>query len=597
MKTNHYGSLLPGIGVALAAAVSAAAATAVAAAPVPGTFEWQTVVNNHDLMLPSQKKFNSYNQPSVNVNGLVVFRARSKGGDGGGGGTGGGGAGNGGAGNGGAGNGGAGGGDGAGEANQPVHGIYTRDMSVAGSPIIRILDRKTEVPQPNNLGTKFVETPSFPRIDMGSDTIATRGDHQPVWKYGKESDETRAGTTGIYTNLFGSLITGASKLGAVPGFEFFAVPGVDPSTMFDVFPGAPAVTGGNTIVFKGNYTEGGIAKTGVFYRVLTNAVAGGYLPVQLIANSDTEIPGLPSGIRKKFGSFDSTSPPSAAAGKAVFVGLDNEANPSYGGIYQAPLSQPPEQLTLLIGLGTRVPGLTGPSFSRLGEGLSYDGHFAAFWGAWGNSTKTVRLYCPTEGNKDRIAYCKSSDSGSTFDQATGNWYQEKPVPINQGIFVYDSQTGQIWMVARTNRDFDDFIYWNFSGRTPGTGGGGEDEDDGEPARWRSAAFVAVSGSSVAFKARTGNIDRLTHVYVNPVDGIYLQRNGTSQLETVLDTTMPGRTLDTDEAPAGIQITELGLERDGFRGTNLVINARMGVEGGTEEDGWAGIYLTEVLPNN
>lgn len=249
-----------------------------------------------------------------------------------------------------------------------------------------------------------------------------------------------------------------------------------------------------------------------------------------------------------------------------------------------------------------MPGLTGPGFSRLGEGLSYDGRFVAFWGAWGNSTKTVRLYCPTEGNKDRIAYCKSSDSGSTFDPAIGNWYQEKPVPINQGIFVYDSQTGQIWMVARTNRDkvpFDDFIYWNFSGRTPGTGGGGEDEDDGEPARWRSAAFVAVSGSSVAFKARTGNIDRTSHVYVNPVDGIYLQRNGTSPLETVLDTTMDGTVLDdtaVDSNGDSLPITELGLERDGFRGNKLVINARMGVEEGEEEDGWAGIYLTEV-PNH
>ena len=223
---------------------------------------------------------------------------------------------------------GAGGGGGAGEANQPVHGIYTRDMSVAGSLIVRILDRKTEVPQPNNLGTKFVETPSFPRIDMGSDTIATRGNHQPVYKYipdggDRPGPEPRASTP----TSSGDLITGASKLGAVPSFEFFSVPGVDPPTMFDVFPGAPAVTGGNTIVFKGNYTEGGIAKTGVFYRVLTNADAGGSLPVQLIANSDTEIPGLPPGIRKKFGSFDSTSPPSAAAGKAVFRRTGQRSQP------------------------------------------------------------------------------------------------------------------------------------------------------------------------------------------------------------------------------------------------------------------------------
>ena len=38
--------------------------------------------------------------------------------------------------------------------------------------------------------------------------------------------------------------------------------------MFDVFPGAPAVTGETTIVFKGNFTVGDVGKTGVFYRDL-----------------------------------------------------------------------------------------------------------------------------------------------------------------------------------------------------------------------------------------------------------------------------------------------------------------------------------------
>ena len=41
------------------------------------------------------------------------------------------------------------------------------------------------------------------------------------------------------------------------------------------------------------------------------------------------------------------------------------------------------------------------------------------------------------------------------------------------------------------------------------------------------------------------------------------------------------------------ITELGLERDGFRGSKLVINARMGGEEGAEGESWAGIYLTGV----
>ncbi len=68
----------------------------------------------------------------------------------------------------------------------------------------------------------------------------------------------------------GPLITGASNLGAVPGFEIFAVPGTN-GIKFDVFPGAPAVTvhaAGSAvsrtpmIVFKGNYTRTGSARPG-----------------------------------------------------------------------------------------------------------------------------------------------------------------------------------------------------------------------------------------------------------------------------------------------------------------------------------------------
>ena len=105
-------------------------------------FVWETVVNNNDsmpLQVPGEpKNFNSYNQPSVNMNGLVVIRARSRGGEGGGG------------------EGGEGGG-----GHRPTHGIYTRNMAVDNSPIISILDRTSLVPQPNNLPlATFVETPS-----------------------------------------------------------------------------------------------------------------------------------------------------------------------------------------------------------------------------------------------------------------------------------------------------------------------------------------------------------------------------------------------------------------------------------------------------
>ncbi len=597
MKTRYLQSLCLAVGVATMAATAAAA-------PKPkSTFDWATVVNNNDLMppvvgtcltpptpgkVPARCFFNSYNQPSVNVNGLVVIRARSKGGGGGGGGGGG-----------------------------PIHGIYTRDMS-DNSAIVRILDRTVEVPQPNNLGTLFVETPSFPRIDMDSDTIATRGNHQPVWRYFlDDGTETRAGTTGIYTNPFGPLITGAAKLGAVPDFDFFQVPEF-PGTTFEVFPGAPSVTGDDTIVFKGNYTnpDDDSARTGVYYRELVedtieDGPGGGILPVVLIANStSTLIPGTDT-------VFGSTSPPSAANGQVVFAGFDDEQAPTLGGIYVAPLAASPT-LTPLVRIGERVPGESpNDTFNGLGEGGAFDGRFVGFWGAWGEETKTVRLYCPTEGNRDRIDYCNQDlvceDTGETIgddnsicdDETDPNFgircYQDKEVPVNQGIFVHDIRTQSTRVVAKTDAPFDEFLFWNYSGKTPCTGGGHSEEgdaDDGEPARWRSSAFVAVAGGvgatyQAAFKARTGELVD-PGVYVDPVDGIYLRRGPGQGLATVtvLDTTMDGQLLDP-EAPLGSTITELGLEREGLRGNWLAVSAKMGTEGGEEEDDMAGVYLTRV----
>ena len=631
---------------ALAATAMGAAQTLEAAPPAPPWFTWTTVVNNTDLMptdderclqppppgkeTPRRCFFNSYNQPSVNVDGLVVIRARSRGGGGGGGG---------------------GGSEPGGGENQPIHGIYTRNMGVAGSPIVRILDRTVEVPQPNNAHyppsnpnlTTFIETPSFPRIDMWSETIATRGNHQPVWVYEVGTDpetgepiETRAGTTGIYTNPFGDLITGASKLGAVLGFEFFAVPGVetDPPTMFDVFPGAPAVTGGSTIVFKGNFTVDNIGRTGVFFRDLAPepivlndwtqlAPAGGMSPVVLIANNlETVIPGTDPPVI-----FGSTSPPSAADGQVVFAGFDDEGTPTKGGIYLAPLRETPE-LTTLVGIGQKVPNEpVTATFNNLGEGGAFDGRYVGFWGAWGSETRKVRLYCPTEGNRDRIAYCNQElvcqDTGNTIgdqnsicdDENDPNYglscYQDKWVPVNQGIFVHDTAPrGRTRTVAKTGARFDELLFWNYSGKTPCTGGGHSEEgaeDDGEPARWRSSAFVAVSGQTTAFKAvasggqqgacgscHSGNMGSVppTPDHARLV-GIYLNQQPGKPIFTVLDTRTDGQALDP-EAPVGSTVTELGIEREGLRGDWLGVSAKMGVVGSAEEeDDMAGVYITRL----
>lgn len=568
----------------LALSVFAGVAAVAAGPPAPPLFTWSTVVNNNDPMpgAPAPgRAFNSYNQPSVNVNGVVVIRARSRGGL---------------------------------PLEEPTQGIYLRDMGVAGSPILRILDRTTEVPQPNNahyppdnpLLTTFVETPSFPRIDMRSDTIATRGNHQPVWVYAlPDGSETRVGTTGIYTNPFGPLIAGAAKLGAVPGLEFFAVPGLEPPVLFDVFPGAPAVTGGSTLVFKGNYTVDDAGRTGVFYRVLAPrpivlpdgtelAPAGGDSPVVLIANNtDTLIPGTGT-------VFGSTSPPSAANGLVVFAGFDDEWDPTLGGLYMAKLAPRPP-LTTLVGIGERVPGESvADVFNGLGEGAAFDGRYVGFWGAWGPETRTVRLYCPTEGNKDRIAYCNQklvcADTGATLgdpesvcddvsDPSFGiRCYQEKQVPVHQGIFIHDILDGSTRTVAKTGTRFDELLFWSYSGKTPCVGAGHSEEgaeDDGEMVRWRSSSFVAVSGLYTAFKAVSGE-----------AVGIYLNKQPGQDIVTVLDTGMDGQAVDP-EAPAGSIVTELGIEREGLRGAWLAVSAKMGIEGGTEEEGMAGIYLTRL----
>jgi hypothetical protein len=549
----------------LGVAALAAGAVTHAAPPSPPLFIWSTVVNNNDLIPPlNVRNFNSYNQPSVNKRGLVVIRARSRGGP---------------------------------PFGPATHGIYTRDMSlgdVPTMPIVRILDRTTLVPEPNNLGTTFVETPSFPRIDMGSDAIATRGNHQPVWTYGSEGDETRAGTTGIYVNPFGSLITGAAKLGDVPHFSFFGVPEF-PGTRFEVFPGSPSVTRGGTIVFKGNYTVSG-GETGVYYRDLEDAPitledgtklapAGGESPVVLIANNThTLIPGTNQ-------AFGSTSPPSAVGHRAVFAGFDNEQNPSLGGLYLAPLTGTEPPLTTLVRIGDRVPGESVNSkFTRLGEGAAFDSRYVGFWGAWGTVTVTdpasgqadcvsgcreVVVHCPTEGNKDRIAFCLEQ-----CPEPAGCTVQ---VPLKQGLFVRDTAPGGgTRTVAKTGARFQEFLFWNFSGKVPGVGQGDEGgDDDGEPARWRSSAFVAVSGLYTAFKAVAGD-----------VVGIYLNRQPGQQVFTVLDTRTDGQAIDP-EAPAGSTPTELGLEREGLRGPWLAVSAKMGIQGGTEEEGIAGIYLTHL----
>jgi len=513
--------------------------------PLPAQFVWTTVANSADAIPGGDgRKFNSFNQPSVNAAGRVVLRARSRGGQG---------------------------------AGEPLRGIYARPMAGTPGPLVSVFDTLTEVPAPNNtlyqdkLGT-FTEFPAFPRVGLDNDTVTTRAQSRPVWTYtATDGTETRVGTSGIYAQRGGERVSAMTQLGAVPGFEVYSVPGAAPGTRFDQFPGAPAVANANTVVFKGNYTEG-TGKTGIFFR----SFGGSGVPAQtqVIASSDTTIPGQPAdGVR-----FASTSPPSASARDAVFLGLDNEEAPTLGGIYLAPLATRPA-LQTLASIGGQAPGESaGTSFNRLGEALSYDGRFVAYWGAWGTQTRSIMLTCPTDGQAAVIAFCLSKYPNGLTVQ----------VPANQGFFVHDVLTRKALPVAKTGGDYVDFLYWVFSGRPPGVGDG-ESEDFEEP-RWRASSFVAAysqgSNVQVAFKARRPT---------TPVtDGIYLALPSASPSppppRTVVETMSPATLLDP-MAPAGATVVSVGLERDGLRNRWLAITASM--LDAVTSDSWAGVYVTRT----
>jgi len=545
----------------LATAVAILCVTGAATASADDlTYEWYSVVTNGDFVPGTNKLFNSYNQPAVNDDGRVVFRARSRGGQGQG-------------------------------AGQPEHGIFMRDLEEFG-PIVTVFTRGGTVPQPNNATygpgkdlARFNEFPSVPRIDAGSGTIATRGMSQPVWQ--NEVDDTRTGSAGVYTNPNGAPTTAAAMLGDVSGFEYFQVPipEVAPGTGFDQFPGSPAVTERNTIVFKGNFTVGIVGKTGVFYRDVV--ASKGVSSIELIASSYTDIPNCTK-TSERTCKFGSTAPPSAAGKYVVFAGYDNEATPTAGGIYRARLGNKPIKLETIVQIGDPVPGETAQTFKAFGEAvsLSSNGRHVLFWGAWGTDTYKVKMTCPNEGKEGAVkyAFCVSVTPEPTYME----------VPVHQGFFVRDMQLGKTVVIAKTGGDFKDFVYWNFSGRVPGMGGGGEGGDDiEEPARWRTATFGAVSAHGVpsisAFKARTAD----------GTDGIYLRKvlpppSKIGDVTPLLKVGMPAATVDP-QAPAGALITAFGIERDGFRGQWLAVSVSMLAGGGEAEDtGWAGIYVARFF---
>ncbi|MDM7924193.1 MAG: hypothetical protein QUS14_18050 [Pyrinomonadaceae bacterium] len=462
--------------------------------------------------------------------------------------------------------------------------MYMRRLQ--SQQLFAMADLKMQVPEPNNLGTKFREFSSFPRIAMNEDFAAFLGMHSPVYTYMlPDGTETRAGTTGIYVDFNRDpLFTGASKLGAVPGLEHYSVANFK-SQMFDVFPGGAAVSDNGTIVFKGNWTEGGVdSKTGIFSRQLKSGPNGGFNGHMMLATSGAEIPDLPPMLSDQLiaVTFDSTSPPSVAGDSVVFLGLDNEEDPHFGGIYQVPITG--GDLHRIIEIGKPLPGMEMMPVIRLGEGLSWDGRYLGFWAAWGNDFKTVRTNCPVDGNADLINFCNGVDPNSILDEETGEWYQLHQVPVEQGIVVYDLRSGKISIVAR-NEKFADFLFWTYSGHVPGSG----DDVDAELPRWRSAAFMTVYDGMVAFKARSAQMNDKFE-YIDITDGLYLvDALVSTRLLTLATTGMDGSILDPSLPPGTMPIIGLGLERDGLRGEYLAITASMA----NDEAGWGGVYLTTV----
>jgi hypothetical protein len=397
----------------------------------------------------------------------------------------------------------------------------------------------------------------------------------------------------------------------------------------DVFPGSPAITDDSFIAFKANWIDV-VAKTGVFSRLLSNQDSGGSDQSVRIASTDTVIPNssiCSAGFGTKFGS---TAPPSAVGNEVVFVGSDNEDSPSCGGIFLAEMgaTQDPT-LTQLISLGvTLVPDTTN-EILKVGEGLSFDGRYLAFWGTWGSDTKKVRVFCPDSGNRDRQFFCKCDDVDTiqedggaascaaadplTTDPKTlaGTFYQEFDVPANQGIFVLDLQetSGGLHLVAKSTAAggyFDDFVYWNYSGAPPGVGP--VEEDDREPPRFRSSAFVAVAGHKVIYKARTGTLSA-DNVYEDVTDGIYATEYYNMVSHIIVETGMDGTDFDPDAIiPSGytnsdepLTVDEISIERESLRGdSNSKLALSIGFGGMGLVDGedpkdveFAGIYFAVI----
>ncbi len=505
---------------------------------------WMTIANGNSVLPGTTTPFASFSGVSINTAGMAVFRGTSilttsEGSTG---------------------------------ETSSTSGIYTADLANGGAPT-KLVDITTFVPQPtntlyNNAGPKFGSFLSTPNIDASSSFVGFNATH-PAVVYLPAGG--RGGDKGLYGNPGGTLTTGVAAIisaleadGSTTDYSYFQVPDL-PGVAFGGFPNAPAAVGGNTLVFKGDYLDGTVVGTGIYYRNI-----GGTSVVGLIASTHTTL--MPDNTVR----FAYIGAPSAVGTSTVFVGYNKKTAPTAGGIYLATQLTSAPALTPLVTIGTPVPGQAETdTFTQFGDALSFDGRNVAFWGAWGTETTAKHLTCTDNADPSLTAYCLT-----VFP--TG---QDVQVPVHQGLFVYDTSQGKLTPIATTSAGFADFAYYTFFGIPPevmpedvgpGSGngsGGGEDETEGEvpletPAFVLAPNIAIVAGSTqgtyqVVFKGNTGG-----------VDGLYMTSGPTTAaIQMVLDTTMLGQTIDPGAAETSM-IRKLDLDRVGMNGTRLSIGSTM-----------------------
>ena len=548
---------------------------------------WKPVVNRNDVLPENGQSFESFTEPSVNRSGAVAFGGTSGG------------------------------------VPHPIAGVFLRRMGAVGQPIETLLQRGGDVAAPNNVENPpfsgqfagYRMFPWFPRIDADAVMVTSRGTSGPVWRFLlPNGEELFQGTSGVFATSNGSRFTAANMLGDVrdpdtlePSFPEYSVPNEYEGTAFDGFPGSPAMGGSRFVTFKGawrtyqhstlhpDYTEGLYARDLEFQLD----------PLVEIVTSDDEIP-MPLVLLSN-PHFEVIGSPSSSDSRTVFLGTDDANHPHHGGIFLADLAEPVVSLVPLVQIGDHVPGLnpgalaTGDdTFTQLGETLSFNGRWVAFWGSWGHSHRNVHFHCPEEWEVDdaQLAKCCHHRYGEGF---------EVDVPSNQGIFVYDTDTGVTYPVSligdgtSSSKDsIESFVYWKFSGTVLDDHGdmlsGGNGHDDGVPvdetelADWRMSTYAAVESAvsyggtesefRVAFKA-------IMHQHHE--DTIFMAQGPDGATPTEIITTGAlGSTLDL-ATPEGARIVDLAMERDSLRDGWFVIAAKMWNH--DTHQSWAGVYAS------